>query len=282
MALRQKGGRRAATSSSKGRRPEAEKGPLSERTLDLFDGASFCAKNRCPFLDTCGHRTQKVDPALELQPMRFFVSGASYDGENRVHYSARRATLLTISLNPLALLVGVAGLIALQGFILAAMGQPPICECGYVKLWHGLASSPETSQHLTDWYTFSHVIHGIAFYLILRLVAPDTPLGLRFALAIGLEAGWEILENTPLIIDRYRQSALAEGYFGDSIINSIFDTLASAFGFVLAWRLPVWSVVVLVLAIEIVSAFMIRDNLILNIIQLVYPSEAISRWQLGG
>jgi hypothetical protein len=191
--------------------------------------------------------------------------------------------ILTISSSSTAfLLVGAAGLIALQGLILSAMGQPPICECGYVKIWHGLASSPETSQHLTDWYTYSHVIHGIVFYLILWLAMPATPIGLRFALAVGLEASWEIFENTPLIINRYRESALAQGYFGDSVINSICDTLASAFGFVLAWLLPVWAIVVTVLATELISAYMIRDNLVLNIIQLIHPSEAISRWQLGG
>jgi len=178
---------------------------------------------------------------------------------------------------------GICGcILALQALILLAMGQPPICECGYVKLWHGVISSPENSQHLTDWYSYTHVLHGIAFYLILWLAAPGLPIGLRFALALGLEAGWEIFENTPFIIDRYRQSALAQGYFGDSVINSVSDTLATAFGFGLARVLPVWSIVALVIAAELFSAYMIRDNLVLNILQLVFPSEAISNWQVGG
>jgi hypothetical protein len=173
-----------------------------------------------------------------------------------------------------------AALIALQALVLLALGQPAICECGYVKLWHGIVSSSENSQQLTDWYTYSHVIHGIAFYLILWLAAPAIPVGLRFVLALGLETGWEILENTPFIINRYRQSALALGYFGDSVVNSVFDTLAAALGFGVARILPVWAIAALVLGAELFSAYMIRDNLLLNIMQLIHPTEAISDWQM--
>jgi hypothetical protein len=176
------------------------------------------------------------------------------------------------------LLVGGA-LIALQALVLFAMGQPPICTCGTIKLWNGLVSSPENSQQLTDWYTYTHVIHGFGLYFLLWLIAPRMPIGLRFVLAVGLEAGWEIIENTPFIIDRYRQSALAQGYVGDSIVNSVFDTLAGAFGFALARLLPVWSTVVLMIALELFVGFMIHDNLTLNIIQLIHPSVAISDWQ---
>ena len=102
-----------------------------------------------------------------------------------------------------------AGLVALQALALLVMGHPPICTCGYVKLWHGVVASPENSQHITDWYSFSHVIHGFGFYLILWLVAPRMPIGLRFVIAIGLEVGWEILENTRMVMERYRQTALA-------------------------------------------------------------------------
>ncbi len=175
-----------------------------------------------------------------------------------------------------------AGAIALQVVVLMAMGQPLICECGTIRLWHGLVAGPENSQQLTDWYTYSHVIHGIGFYLLLWLIFPRTPIGLRFALALGLEAGWEIFENTPLIIDRYRQQALAQGYFGDSIVNSVSDTLAMAFGFVLARTLPVWATIALLIGIELFMVYLIRDNLTLNIIQLIYPSEAISSWQASG
>jgi hypothetical protein len=182
---------------------------------------------------------------------------------------------------PIAVLVALA-CVAVQALILLAMGHPAICSCGYVKAWHGVVESAENSQHLFDWYTFSHVIHGFGFYLLLWLVAPRMPIAWRFVVAIGLEAGWEVIENTPLIMDRYRQTALAKGYFGDSAINSVFDTLAAAAGFVLARLLPVWLVVALTIALEVFVVSMIRDNLTLNIIQLVWPTEAVSRWQMGG
>jgi hypothetical protein len=175
-----------------------------------------------------------------------------------------------------------AAIVALQALVLLAMGQPPICACGTIKLWHGLVSSAESSQQISDWYTYSHVLHGLIFYFLLWLVAPRMSFGLRFTLAIGIEASWEILENTPFIINRYRQSALALGYVGDSVINSVFDTLAAAIGVVLARILPVWSTIALVIATELSLAYAIRDNLTLNIVQLIHPFEAISRWQIGG
>jgi hypothetical protein len=175
----------------------------------------------------------------------------------------------------------VVGLIAAQVVVLLAMGQPAICTCGTVDLWHADPAGPETSQHLTDWYTYTHVIHGFGFYLLLWVVAPDMAVGWRLAIAVGLEAGWELLENTPFIIDRYRESALARGYSGDSVINSVGDTLAAALGFVLARVLPVrWSMAI-ILAAELIALIMIRDNLALNIIQIIHPSDAISRWQIG-
>lgn len=175
-----------------------------------------------------------------------------------------------------------AGLVALQALALLAMGHPLICTCGYIKLWHGIVSSSENSQHVTDWYTYTHVIHGFGFYLLLWLIAPRMHFGLRLVLAVGLEGGWEVIENTPFIIERYRQSALAQGYFGDSIINSTFDTLATALGFFLARILPIWSVIAFAIALELFLGYMIRDNLTLNIIQLIYPSDVISNWQAAG
>lgn len=184
---------------------------------------------------------------------------------------------------PSALLLAIAvGFIALQAIALLAMGHPAICTCGRIDLWHGNPSGPETSQHLTDWYTYTHVVHGFGFYLLLWLIAPRMPVLWRFVIAMGLEAGWEVIENTPFIMERYRESALARGYFGDSVVNSVADTLAAAIGFALARVLPVWSSVLLVAAAELFAAYMIRDNLILNIIQLIHPSELISRWQVGG
>ncbi|MCZ7658743.1 MAG: DUF2585 family protein [Xanthobacteraceae bacterium] len=182
---------------------------------------------------------------------------------------------------PAGWLAVIAGLVALQAAVILGFGHPLICTCGSVDLWHGNASGPQTSQHLTDWYSFSHVIHGFVFYLLLWLVAPRASFGLRLALAVGIEAAWEIVENTPLIMERYRQSALARGYFGDSVINSAADTLAMVLGFVLARLLPVWSAVALVVGMELFTLVMIRDNLVLNIVQLLAPNEALSRWQAG-
>ncbi|MFL5049476.1 MAG: DUF2585 family protein [Xanthobacteraceae bacterium] len=172
--------------------------------------------------------------------------------------------------------------IAIQASALVTMGHPLICVCGNVKFWHGMVFSPENSQHLTDWYTYSHVIHGLCFYLLLWLIAPRLPLAVRLVIAIGLEVSWEIIENTPLVMERYRQSALAEGYFGDSVINSISDTLAATVGFFLARLLPVWSSITLVIAMELFVGTMIRDNLTLNVIQLIHPTAAVSKWQTGG
>jgi hypothetical protein len=182
-----------------------------------------------------------------------------------------------------AVLAFVAGgVVAAQAGALLLMGHPLICACGVVEAWYPDPAGPGTSQHLLDWYSFSHVLHGILFYGLLSLVAPRTSVGTRLLLAVGLEVGWEIVENTPFVIDRYRQSALARGYFGDSVVNSLSDTVMMAIGFGLARVLPIWGSALVVVATELALAVMIRDNLTLNIIQLIHPLEAINRWQVGG
>ena len=162
------------------------------------------------------------------------------------------------------------------------MGRHPICTCGSVELWVGGRDSPKTSQMLADWYSLSHIVHGLLFYGLLWVVARRWPVERRFLTALVIEACWEMIENTPMVIDRYRATTAALGYNGDSVINSLSDILMMAVGFFLARKLPVWASVALLVALELIPLFVIRDNLALNVLNLIALIKAVQAWQTGG
>jgi Protein of unknown function (DUF2585) len=172
--------------------------------------------------------------------------------------------------------------------ILLAMGRLPICECGYVSLWHGQINDAGNSQHITDWYTPSHIIHGMIFYafgwwlFVKRGLGGAQGLRWGYPLAVLLEAAWEVFENTPMVIGRFRAVTANFGYSGDSVLNSAADIGWMSFGFWLALRLPVRVTVALAVIGELVAGYVVRDNLTLNVIMLVYPLDAIAQWQASG
>jgi hypothetical protein len=178
-------------------------------------------------------------------------------------------------------LIALVVIIAVQILVERLMGRIWICECGYVKLWEGGVNTSGNSQHLSDWYTPSHIIHGFLFYWFAWLVFRGRSVGFRLGIAALIEAAWEILENSPIIIERYRSATIALDYVGDSILNSAMDTVWMAAGFFVARRLPVWLTVCIAIAFELLTAYVIRDNLTLNVIMLVWPIDAIKVWQSG-
>jgi hypothetical protein len=172
-------------------------------------------------------------------------------------------------------------IVAVAAATLWQMGQVPICKCGYVKAWHGVVKSGENSQHLSDWYTFTHIIHGFVFYGLLWLMGRHWPVALKLALAVAMESAWEVFENTDFVINRYREATISLDYYGDSVLNSVADVSAMVAGFLAAWRLAALMVLALAIGLEAFLAYNIRDNLTLNILMLVHPLDAVRAWQLA-
>jgi hypothetical protein len=196
---------------------------------------------------------------------------------------ARNMTVISVPsaqrLTPQVCALVIAGLIALQAAMLFLLGRNVICTCGTVKLWHGVVQSSENSQHLFDWYSLTHVLHGLWLYVFGWLLLRRWPVAARLILAVALEAGWEIIENTSFVIERYRAGTISLDYYGDSIVNSVGDSIAMIAGFGLAWLLPVWASVATLIVIEVGLIYLIRDNLFLNVLMLMYPIDSIRAWQ---
>jgi hypothetical protein len=176
----------------------------------------------------------------------------------------------------------LVGAVAVTAGIELAMGRSLFGPDGRFGWWEGSIWSNASSQRLADPYSFSHVAHGMLFYGMLWLVARRWPVRYRFLTAVILEAGWEVLENSPLIINRYREVTIALGYEGDSVLNSVSDLLMMALGFLAAYRWRPWVTVGVLAAMEIGCAWWVRDNLTLNIIMLIHPIETIRLWQSAG
>ena len=200
-------------------------------------------------------------------------------------FAAPHASWAQGRLRPLAIAGLALLLVAVAAAILLAMGREPICKCGYVKFWQAQVFSSENSQHIADWYTFSHIIHGFLFYglfwLIRRVTGLPISFGVALLLSIVVESAWEITENSPAVIDHYRSATISLDYYGDSVLNSVCDILSMVLGFVIARLAPVWLTVSSALAMELIVGWLIRDNLTLNVIMLLWPMDWIKAWQGG-
>ena len=178
--------------------------------------------------------------------------------------------------------IGVVAVLSLTALVEGWLGRSPLGPDGKFGWWDGNIWSSENSQRVADAYSFSHIVHGILFFALLWLVARKLPLSYRFTIALLLEAGWEVLENSPIIINRYREATIALGYVGDSVLNSCSDIAMMALGFWIASRVKIWVSVTAVLAMEVFCLLWVRDNLTLNVIMLIHPIEAIKAWQSAG
>ncbi len=178
--------------------------------------------------------------------------------------------------------IASAVLFAGTALTLTSMGRRLWCKCGSLSPWSWDIWTEHNSQHLLDPYLFSHVLHGVVFFGLLALVAKSRSLADRLVIAGLLEAAWEVLENTPMVVNKYREATISLDYFGDSVANSMVDIVACMAGFLVAASIPAWASVGGFVAVELALAMWIRDSLILNVIMLIYPLESIKTWQMGG
>ncbi len=179
-------------------------------------------------------------------------------------------------------IVGLLLVMVITGAIEYSTGRSLFGPDGRFGWWEPSVWSSENSQRVADAYSFSHIIHGMLFYAFLWWVARKVPMKYRFILAIIMEALWELLENSPIIIDRYRAVTIAQGYIGDSVLNSVSDIVMAGIGFVISWYYRFWTSVVLIILMELGCLFWVRDNLTLNVVMLAVPSESLKNWQAEG
>ncbi len=173
-------------------------------------------------------------------------------------------------------------LVGVMVLLLHLQGRIWWCACGEPSAWNGEIFSGHTSQHFFDHYSFTHVLHGVVFFGLAWVLFPRWRYGWRMWFAVLLEALWELLENSPMIIQRYREATIDKGYMGDSILNSTGDLVSCAIGFIIASRLGLKKSIVFYVVVELILLAWIRDNLTLNVIMLLYPIDAIKAWQSSG
>jgi Protein of unknown function (DUF2585) len=174
----------------------------------------------------------------------------------------------------------IVAISVVAALLLHNQGRQWFCSCGRLLIWVGDICSPDNSQHLLDPYSFTHILHGVAFYGLLALLAHKMSPRWKLCLAILIEALWEVVENSEYVIQRYREATAALGYHGDTVVNSLGDIAACAAGFMLARRLGLWRSVALFVVIEVMLIVWIRDSLILEVLMLTYPISAIKAWQM--
>lgn len=176
--------------------------------------------------------------------------------------------------------LGIGATLLVTLGLLRGEGRLWLCACGRLSLWAGNICSADNSQQLFDPYSFTHVLHGVVYCWVLAWLAPRLTSLRRLWLAVAIEALWEVVENSSFVIQRYREATAALGYQGDTIINSTGDILSCALGFVLARRLGFRRSLVLFVAVEVVLLYWIRDSLMLEVLMLLHPINAIRAWQL--
>ena len=168
---------------------------------------------------------------------------------------------------------------ALIGVTLFQWGQPLICTCGYVQFWVGSVFSSGNSQHIADWYTLSHVVHGLLIVLLGRILLPTWSSQSLLVIAVVTGVAWEIIEHTDWVLNRFRAATLYQGYFGDSVLNAVFDYLWMLAGFFLARSISTAAIVGLILCLELTAAIVARDCLTLTTLMVIYPLESVEEWQ---